>query len=188
MSDKSDTNKYLEKFEGKKKDLKSTDPSEVSSTDLTCINERSTEISLGDGSLESMSGKGKLFKSPTERMAGKKHKEGLEIMVNSELARLREQAYASVKEAKAFWDGKSEEVAQRIHAYVTASLSDLEVERQSHLQASIDRIVMSSNEGISRAHENEDLLEMLRDRQVQTILEEMEKSIERVREQNDSRR
>ena len=47
---------------------------------------------------------------------------------------------------------------------------------------------MSSNEGISRAHENEDLLEMLRDRQVQTILEEMEKSIERVREQNDSRR
>ena len=102
----------------------------------------------------------------------------------TQLELLRNQCKAALKEDVAFWDGKSEEVAKRIDAYVSASIQDIEAERAAKTMQVTSKIVMFANQSLQNTIGNSELIPALRDRLVDRVMDEMDKSIEVIKNED----
>jgi hypothetical protein len=127
--------------------------------------------------------------------AGKEDKELYQIghgarreVFNTQLELLRNQCKAALKEDLAFWDGKSEEVAKRIDAYVSASIQDIEAERAAKTMLVTKKIIMFANQSLADTIGNSDLIPALRDRLVDRVMDEMDKSIEVIKNEDRTKR
>lgn len=124
-------------------------------------------------------------------IAGKEHKETYKAVqaakkevIDTQLDMLRNQCRAALKEDVAFWDGKSEEVAKRINAYVSASVQDIEAERAAKTMQVTKQIMLFASQTVSDTINHDNLIPAIKDRLVDRILEEMDKSIEVIKQED----
>ena len=188
MSETEKENEYLKKYDDKPA-LGKSDPESGIDGDISVIDGKTSGVSKTlEKGLWTKDGSGKIFKNQEEKMVAAKRQEVMNVVLDTEVERIRIQGHAAIKEAKAFWDGKSEEISQRINAYITSSLNDIEKDRNANLNQTIAEMVSVTNDSIKRAIQNPDLLESMRERTIQAAMAELDKSMARIREENDKRR
>lgn len=128
--------------------------------------------------------KASLFASKEEKEATKLAQEGGVEIIKTNLQLLRNQCNAALKEDKAYWDGKSTEVAKKIEAYVSQSIQNVEVERSENTMKATSNIVNIANDALREIAVRDDMIDTLKDKLVDRIFEELEKSIEVIKQED----
>lgn len=125
-----------------------------------------------------------LFASKEEKEATKLVQEGGVEIIKTNLQLLKNQCNAALKEDKAYWDGKSTEVAKKIEAYVSQSIQNVEVERSENTMKATSNIVNIANNELRKIASDDDMIDALKDKLVDRIFEEMDKSIEVIKQED----
>lgn len=125
-----------------------------------------------------------IFAPKETKEANRKIREAQLTVVDTHLQLLRNQCDAALREDKAFWQGKSQEVATRINAYVSSSLQNIEADRSSATIRVVERIRNTANDALNRVYNDDNLAEIIKQGMVNDIIEEMTASVERVRKQD----
>ena len=99
----------------------------------------------------------------------------------TEIELIRHKADAAIRESKAFWDAKSVEVAESIKTYVQATVRALEIDRLDSRNADLQRAYESAAEALEKA-KGSALPEVMKDRLIQDILSNFEKTLQRIQE------
>lgn len=99
----------------------------------------------------------------------------------TEMELIRHKADAAIRESKAFWDAKSVEVAESIKTYVQATVRALEIDRLDSRNADLQRTYESAAEALEKA-KSSSLPEVMKDRLIQDILSNFERTLERIQE------
>ena len=99
----------------------------------------------------------------------------------TEIELIRHKADAAIRESKAFWDAKSVEVAESIKTYVQATVRALEIDRLDSRNNDLQRAYESAATALEKA-KSSSLPEVMKDRLIQDILNNFEKTLERIQE------
>lgn len=99
----------------------------------------------------------------------------------TEIELIRHKADAAIRESKAFWDAKSVEVAESIKTYVQSTVRALEIDRLDSRNADLQRAYESAADALDKA-KSSSLPEVMKDRLIQDILSNFEKTLERIQE------
>ena len=89
-------------------------------------------------------GVGLMNRIRAERLKIKNQLEALRIGWEGQVKIIEIQTEANVREAKAFWDAKSVEIAESIKTYVQRAISDLEGERLKNKHAALRKLYEST--------------------------------------------
>lgn len=101
----------------------------------------------------------------------------------TEIGLLRHKADAALRESRAFWDAKSVEVAETIKTYVQSTVRALEINRLDSRNEDLQRAYESASAALEKAQASS-LPEVMKDRLVQDILTNFERTVDRI--QNDT--
>ncbi len=101
----------------------------------------------------------------------------------TEIGLLRHKADAALRESRAFWDAKSVEVAETIKTYVQSTVRALEINRLDSRNDDLQRAYESASAALEKAQASS-LPEVMKDRLVQDILTNFERTVDRI--QNDT--
>lgn len=99
----------------------------------------------------------------------------------TEIHLLQHKADAAIRESKAFWDAKSVEVAESIKTYVQSTIRALEIDRLDSRNADLQRAYESAATALEKA-KSSTIPEVMKDRLIQDILSNFEKTLERIQE------
>ena len=99
----------------------------------------------------------------------------------TEIELLQHKADAAIRESKAFWDAKSVEVAESIKTYVQSTIRALEIDRLDSRNADLQRAYESAAIALDKA-KSSSIPEVMKDRLIQDILSNFEKTLERIQE------
>ncbi len=99
----------------------------------------------------------------------------------TEIELIRHKADAAIRESKAFWDAKSVEVAESIKTYVQSTIRALEIDRLDARNSDLQRAYESASTALEKA-KSSSLPEVMKDRLIQDILNNFEKTLERIQE------
>ncbi|MEQ9406266.1 MAG: hypothetical protein RIK87_01015 [Fuerstiella sp.] len=99
----------------------------------------------------------------------------------TEIELIRHKAEAAIRESKAFWDAKSVEVAESIKTYVQSTIRALEIDRLDSRNADLQRAYESAATALDKA-KSSSLPEVMKDRLIQDLLNNFEKTLERIQE------
>ncbi len=99
----------------------------------------------------------------------------------TEIELIRHKADAAIRESKAFWDAKSVEVAESIKTYVQSTIRALEIDRLDSRNSDLQRAYESAPTALEKA-KSSSLPEVMKDRLIQDILNNFEKTLERIQE------
>lgn len=99
----------------------------------------------------------------------------------TEIELLQHKADAAIRESKAFWDAKSVEVAESIKTYVQSTIRALELDRLDSRNADLQRAYESAATALEKA-KTSSIPEVMKDRLIQDILSNFEKTLERIQE------
>jgi hypothetical protein len=99
----------------------------------------------------------------------------------TEISLLRHKADAAIRESKAFWDAKSVEVAESIKTYVQSTVRALEIDRLDSRNSDLQRAYESAAAALDKA-KSSTIPEVMKDRLIQDILKNFEKTLERIQE------
>ena len=99
----------------------------------------------------------------------------------TEMHLIRHKADAAIRESRAFWDAKSVEVAESIKTYVQATVRALEIDRLDSRNADLQRAYESASDALAKA-KTSSIPEVMKDRLIQDILSNFEKTLERIQE------
>ncbi len=102
---------------------------------------------------------------------------------DTEIGLLRHKADAALRESRAFWDAKSVEVAETIKTYVQSTVRALEIDRLDSRNDDLQRAYESASGALEKA-KSSSLPEVMKDRLIQDILTNFERTVERI--QNDT--
>lgn len=99
----------------------------------------------------------------------------------TEIQLIRHKADAAIRESRAFWDAKSVEVAETIKTYVQATVRALEIDRLDSRNQDLQRAYESAAQALANA-KSSSIPEVMKDRLIQDILANFEKTLERIQE------
>lgn len=99
----------------------------------------------------------------------------------TEMELIRHKADAAIRESKAFWDAKSVEVAESIKTYVQSTVRALEIDRLDSRNSDLQRTYEIAAEALEKA-KSSNIPEVMKDRLIQDILSNFEKTLERIQE------
>jgi hypothetical protein len=99
----------------------------------------------------------------------------------TEMELIRHKADAAIRESKAFWDAKSVEVAESIKTYVQSTIRALEIDRLDSRNTDLQRAYESAAVALDKA-KSSSLPEVMKDRLIQDLLNNFEKTLERIQE------
>lgn len=99
----------------------------------------------------------------------------------TEIELIRHKADAAIRESRAFWDAKSVEVAETIKTYVQSTVRALEIDRLDSRNADLQRAYQSASDALEKARASS-LPEVMKDRLIQDILNNFEKTLQRIQE------
>ncbi|APZ95605.1 hypothetical protein [Fuerstiella marisgermanici] len=99
----------------------------------------------------------------------------------TEIELIRHKADAAIRESKAFWDAKSVEVAESIKTYVQSTVRALEIDRLDSRNDDLRRAYESAATALDKA-KSSSLPEVMKDRLIQDILTNFEKTLARIQE------
>ena len=99
----------------------------------------------------------------------------------TEIELIRHKADAAIRESRAFWDAKSVEVAESIKTYVQSTVRALEIDRLDSRNSDLQRAYESAATALEKA-KSSSLPEVMKDRLIQDILSNFEKTLERIQE------
>lgn len=105
------------------------------------------------------------------------------LTYETEIGLLRHKADAAMRESRAFWDAKSVEVAESIKTYVQSTVRALEIDRLDSRNDDLQRAYESAATALQKA-KGSSLPEVMKDRLIQDILTNFERTVERI--QNDT--
>lgn len=105
------------------------------------------------------------------------------LTYETEIGLLRHKADAALRESRTFWDAKSVEVAETIKTYVQSTVRALEIDRLDARNDDLQRAYESSSIALQKA-KSSSLPEVMKDRLIQDILTNFERTVERI--QNDT--
>lgn len=103
------------------------------------------------------------------------------LTYETELQLIQHRAEAATRESKAFWDAKSVEVAETIKTYVQSTIRALEIDRLDSRNADLQRAYESAATALEKAQTSA-LPEVMKDRLVQDIVANFEKTLARIQE------
>lgn len=101
------------------------------------------------------------------------------LAYRTEMQLIQHQAEAAIRESRAFWDGKSVEVAESIKTYVQSTIRALEIDRLDSRNADLQRAYESATAAMEKARASR-LPEVMKDRLIQSILDNFESTLERI--------
>lgn len=103
------------------------------------------------------------------------------VTYETEIRLIQHKAEAAIRESKAFWDAKSVEVAESIKTYVQSTIRALEIDRLDSRNADLQRAYESAATALDKA-KSSSLPEIMKDRLIQDILGNFEKTLSRIQE------
>ena len=103
------------------------------------------------------------------------------VTYETEIRLIQHKAEAAIRESKAFWDAKSVEVAESIKTYVQSTIRALEIDRLDSRNADLQRAYESAAMALDKA-KSSSLPEIMKDRLIQDILSNFEKTLSRIQE------
>ncbi len=101
------------------------------------------------------------------------------LAYRTEMQLIQHQAEAAIRESRVFWDAKSVEVAESIKTYVQSTIRALEIDRLDSRNADLQRTYEAAAAAMEKARSSK-LPEVMKDRLIQSILENFEATLERI--------
>ncbi len=101
------------------------------------------------------------------------------LAYRTEMQLIQHQAEAAIRESRVFWDAKSVEVAESIKTYVQSTIRALEIDRLDSRNTDLQRAYEVAAGAIEKARGSR-LPEVMKDRLIQSILDNFESTLERI--------